>query len=78
MSPNGCIFELEEELRMSVSAPMYGTLRQVGLRIARRALAGGERVRPYYLGRVIDLRPMPRSAKSNSQSIERPASRAIK
>ena len=61
---------------MSVSGPAnYGTLMQGGIRIARQALVDGERVRPRYLGKVVDLRRMPRSAKPN---MGRVASRLVR
>lgn len=64
---------------MSVADPIrYGKLKHLGLRIAREALVDGEKVRPSYLGKVVDLSRRPRSANSSRQGIERLASHVTK
>jgi hypothetical protein len=53
---------------MSASGPAkHGTLKHGGLRIARRALVDGERVRPRYLGKLAYLGSDPGSPSRSRQ-----------
>jgi hypothetical protein len=45
---------------MSASGPVnYGTLKHGALRSAQLVLVDGERVRPHYLGKLVDFRRKP-------------------